>query len=237
MLTLVCDFLTDVLDVLSFALTSSALRPAATTRLLSMRPIRLTAGASVRRFHSFLFADAPARALWIDLESNERRTDADIAKDTSLLFDVLTACPHLGRISLVFEHYAAGDPDNPRIRDTLAALPNLRTLTLYGPSEDALPLVANIRSPLRALSLHQCSAGETEFWYPAALEQYLSHLAPTLDKLGLYELFVDPDTLQALEVILGLPGLSSGSGSGATHCAPFRAVYSLRGPAHGRAPA
>ena len=136
-LALVCDCLTDVPDVLSSALTCSALRPAATTRLLSMWPIGLTAGASVRWFHSFLFADTPARAphvcaLWIDLESNERRADAEIARDAALLFNILTVCPHLERVSLVFERYSAGDPDNPRIRDALAALPNLCALTLYG---------------------------------------------------------------------------------------------------------
>ncbi|KAI1786259.1 hypothetical protein LXA43DRAFT_898325 [Ganoderma leucocontextum] len=103
--------------------------------------------------------------------------------------------------------------------DAIAALPSRRSLTVYGPSADALTLVSNICVPLRVLVLHQCGAGQTEFWHPAALEEFLSHLAPMLEKLALYELIVDTDVLHTLGVTS-----RQRSGSGATQ---FPAVHSL----------
>ncbi|KAI1787784.1 hypothetical protein LXA43DRAFT_1097964 [Ganoderma leucocontextum] len=224
-LAIACEFITGVSNVLSFALTCSALRPVATQRLLSMRSITLKIDPSVRRFHSFLFADTPARAphiraVTIGLESKDASPAiADVAKDTDLLIDILTACPHLERISLLFYGISPQTSHDARVMDAIAALPSLRSLTVYGPSEDALTLVSNIRAPLRVLILHQCGAGETEFWHPAALEEFLSHLAPTLEKLTLYELIADEDVLQALGVTA-----RQRPGSGATQ---FPAVRSL----------
>ena len=64
-LSVTCQFLTDVSDLLSFSLTCSSLRPVATQRLISISPIRLTKGALIHKFHSFLCADAPARAPYV----------------------------------------------------------------------------------------------------------------------------------------------------------------------------
>ncbi|KAI1789258.1 hypothetical protein LXA43DRAFT_1021944 [Ganoderma leucocontextum] len=58
----VCEFLPDVSDVLSLALTCSSVHLVAVSWLLRMRPVYLISGPSIRRFHSFLVADAPTRA-------------------------------------------------------------------------------------------------------------------------------------------------------------------------------
>ena len=61
-LRLICDHLTKVSDVLSFALTCSTLRKCAFQRRLRMSPVALSSSDSVERFHRFIFADPTSRA-------------------------------------------------------------------------------------------------------------------------------------------------------------------------------
>ena len=106
---IICDFLTDVSDVLSFALTCSALHRIAIRRLISMGPIYLPRIASVRRFHSFVFADKLARARHVraleigTCRGPRRSPEATPAEDDSLLIDILKRCPHLERVDVVLK--------------------------------------------------------------------------------------------------------------------------------------
>ena len=62
---LICNDLTEVSDVLSLALTCSALRPRALQRRLRMSPVVLSLPESVERFHRFIFADQTSRAPYL----------------------------------------------------------------------------------------------------------------------------------------------------------------------------
>ncbi|PIL31091.1 hypothetical protein GSI_05787 [Ganoderma sinense ZZ0214-1] len=64
-LRLLCNCLTDVSDVLSFALTSSALTETSFRRRLRMAPVNLRDIKSVDGFHAFIFSNQAARAKYI----------------------------------------------------------------------------------------------------------------------------------------------------------------------------
>ena len=104
-LTIVCEFLTRVPDVLSFSLTCAVLRPITTRQLLQIHPIELTSGPSIHRLHHSLFADLPARSPHIRaLEAGSKRCHSpngtDHPGEYSLLVEILASCPHLERLSL-----------------------------------------------------------------------------------------------------------------------------------------
>ncbi|KAM5538321.1 hypothetical protein V8D89_007923 [Ganoderma adspersum] len=61
-LRLVCNYLIDVSDVLSFALTCSSLTEDSFRRRLRMSPVDLSNGRSLDRFHTFIFSNEPSRA-------------------------------------------------------------------------------------------------------------------------------------------------------------------------------
>ncbi|KAM5531992.1 hypothetical protein V8D89_014326 [Ganoderma adspersum] len=202
-----CQFLTDISDVLSFSLTCSSLRPVATQRLLSISSIRLTNGASIHKFHSFLFADAPARAPYVRTvqiawgsEAQHQPTSDD---EVSLLIYILSSCPNLESIRIcvsksvysfgppVFSHRPAGDP---RIVEAIGTLQNLHELSMDGWSEETPALLCAIRAPLRVLRL-QCGDHRWEsvpWWDPARLESILLHLAPTLEELEIGDAIAPP---------------------------------------------
>ncbi|KAM5544847.1 hypothetical protein V8D89_001745 [Ganoderma adspersum] len=207
-LAIVCEFLTNTSDVSSFSLICSSLRPVATRRLLSMRPISLTGGSSVLRFHSFLFADTPARAprvraLHIDSYSEEESESPDQVwdqlVDTSLLVDILTSCPRIECIFIAFDsslHATTGD--GPCIIRATASLSTLRSLSLYGQPADANRLLHARRAPLRVLALHSTPA-RGDHWNPASLARHIFHLAPALEERNLGQFTVDPDEIHAMQ--------------------------------------
>ena len=68
-----------------------------------MRPVSLADGLSARKFHSFLFPDAPAlgpnvyaaQIIWKDGERSHEITHGCKPSDTlSLLTDIVTSCPY-----------------------------------------------------------------------------------------------------------------------------------------------
>ncbi|PIL25388.1 hypothetical protein GSI_13278 [Ganoderma sinense ZZ0214-1] len=200
-LTVVCDFLSDVSDVLAVSLTCSRFRPIAIRRLLAIRLVLLNGDASIRRFHAFLFADAPARAPLIralDIQYGSFHHPLQ-AGDATLFMEIVTMCHRL-------EHVTFGLPSSamlaghPNVIDAIASIPNLRSLSISSTAEDALALVRNVRAPLRHLGLW-CFYGdpEDEFnWYPAAFQDTLAHLEPSLEELGFHQLIVDPEKIREL---------------------------------------
>ena len=63
-----------------------------------------------------------------------------------------------------------------------------------------------VRAPLRMLSIDILNP-KGDKWDPATLEEFLPRFAPTLQKLELRNLFLDPDGSWGLDV-LGPPGLA-----------------------------
>ena len=177
-LAIVCEFLTDVSDVLSFILTTSSLRPIATRWLLSMGPIHVAGSESMRQSHSFLFADAPARTPYIralDITNTRPEIRGILAqpKDASILIELLTSCPHLDLLSFTFENDDFSNSprimDDPQIVNAIAGIPNLRirSLSIRGWDTDAYTLLHAAQPLLQILCLHtyhiQTGNEETDF--------------------------------------------------------------------------
>ncbi|PIL30086.1 hypothetical protein GSI_07772 [Ganoderma sinense ZZ0214-1] len=200
-LAIVCEFLTDVPDILAFSLTCSALRLVANRWLLSMKPIYLADGVSVRRFHSFLFADVPARAPHIrelDIINPPPRPPLrpTLPGDSSLLREILISCPRLERVAVFLQDGSHRCTDDPRVTDAIAGIQSLRSLSILGTSVYALDLLRQVRAPLRKLNIDFLN-DQLDFWSPAALEMFLPrHLPPILEKLELYNFITDLDDPQ-----------------------------------------
>ena len=196
-LHIVSDFLTDVPDLLALSLTCSSFRPLATQQLLALHPIHITGGQSIRRFHAFIFADAPARApLLCALDIDMRPFHYLIPpqpSDASLLIDILTSCQHLECISLRRIPSWRNLADDLGVIDAIASIQSLRLLSIQSAAAHALALVRKVRVPLRTLSLwcfYRDGLRDNFAWYPAAFQDALTHLAPTLKELGFHELVV-----------------------------------------------
>ena len=195
----VSEFLTDVPDILSFALTCSSLRTIANKHLLDSRIIDLTKSGAVCKFHTFLFADADARtshvrALKLNLDLDRRRRAPRIPQqsdDFSLLIDIITSCPRLDHITVFFGGWYS-DTQHSRLIDTIAAIPTLRSLSVHALIKEGPALLRDVHAPLRAVTVH-CANLPSNFWHPTALEDTLNlpRLALTLEKLELTHLVVD----------------------------------------------
>ena len=213
-LAIACEFLTDVSDILSFAHTCSILRPVAIRWLLSMKPIDLKDGTSVRRFHSFLFADPPARtphlrALSIAFLSRTIRPLPTFPGDSSLLKDILTSCPHLDDVSIFLQDGSHGCTDDPQVIEAIVSIQGLRSLSIYGWSIRAFDLLRGLRAPIRMLHIGFQNT-EIDFWSPGALEMLLPRsLMPTLEKLRLCNFVTDLYDTQVDTPIPGKPPVPS----------------------------
>lgn len=123
-----------------------------------MRPISsITGDSSVRRFHTFLFADLATRAPYIRALNIGvpgkpfHRFSREGPTFESLLVDIINSCPQLKHISMFFERdYTDDEP----IILAVAALQNLRLLTVNSCSEHTLDLLLQICAPLRKLVVH-----------------------------------------------------------------------------------
>ncbi|TBU27942.1 hypothetical protein BD311DRAFT_356777 [Dichomitus squalens] len=195
-LAVVCDFLTDKPDVLSFSLTCSAVRPVATQRLLSMAPVVISSSKSLRCLHSFLFSDAAARtpyvrALTVDSPNlDEGEVSSYDPEDTPLLLDILSSTPCLYELSITLHRTPNGCVDDLRVLDALVQLHTMRALNIDGESPALPELVARIRAPLRKLGVLFVNL-KGDWWHPAAFEKFLPHLAPTLEELHVNDFCLD----------------------------------------------
>ncbi|PIL23245.1 hypothetical protein GSI_14555 [Ganoderma sinense ZZ0214-1] len=197
---IVCDFLqvTDVSDVLSLALVSSSVRPIATRWLLRTCCVPLTSDTSIRKFHSFLFADAPARAphvraLDINLEWPYFHQTEDHTGNVSLVLDILTSCSRIQHISIDLER-ALGHFGLSILR-AIAAQKRLNSLNIVASVRTVIDLITEIRiscCPLRRITIHS-----NGYWFPDALEQFLPRIALTLEELEVYIFMVDQDYIQS----------------------------------------
>ncbi|PIL30074.1 hypothetical protein GSI_07783 [Ganoderma sinense ZZ0214-1] len=167
--------------------------------------IYLRSGPSVRRFHSFLRADARTRspyvrAIHIDLRQPEE--PQALADDLPLFLDILNTCKRIEHITLAFREvsrHVAEDVD-PRIVQAITDTPCLRSFSIrsrhLNGSTDTLALLLHLSAPLSSLGI--LSQNEVHsFWYPAALERFLPRVARTLENLKIATFTVDPLVIQA----------------------------------------
>ena len=216
-LTVVCDFLTDVSDVLAVSLTCSPFRPIAIRRLLSIHHIYLNWCSSIRRFHTCLFADAPARAAYIDALEVDIDIDIEVdggtfssivpqPSDVSLFIDIITSCKRLEHVSFACASSSHRLNEDQSIIEAVASVPSLRSLSFSSNSVDALSFVRKVSAPLRELHFWCYFADKLpdnpdgEFnWYPVVFQDSLLHLAQSLEVLGFHRLIVDPNKFQELQ--------------------------------------
>ena len=153
------------------------------------------------KFHSFLFADAPARTPYVRVLEIERGPSRDSLipdlppDSTPLLIEILTSCLNLRSVTIVLnDNEPEGLICDLDVARTIAALPNLRSLTLFCSNMCRPVLLNELRIPLRALSLWGYDK-EVHFYHPATLETVLPRLATNLEKLEIGGFVVDPEEL------------------------------------------
>ncbi|PIL23487.1 hypothetical protein GSI_14798 [Ganoderma sinense ZZ0214-1] len=209
-LATVCEFLIDLPDILSIALTCSSLRPVADRWLLSSRTINLETKESIRKFHSFLFASPHSRtphvrAVGLTLDLSHSRPSSGLPEqmdgDFSLLIDILTSCPRLEHIKLFCGNLSSEGKleDSLVVVNTIVAIPSLRSIHVSGMTKEVVTVLREVRAPLQMVGLY-CVNDPGDYWYPAALQNALNltRIAPTLENLELSFFTVDEEENQAV---------------------------------------
>ncbi|KAM5538315.1 hypothetical protein V8D89_007917 [Ganoderma adspersum] len=189
-LRLVCDSLTEIPDVLSFALTCSGLTGNAFRRRLRMSPINLTDDKVFDSFERFIFADVAGRAphiygLIFSLPTDDQFGVGDPHFRTLGLNDRLVAILQVA-VHLQYINF----PISTGFDSVLTAAANMTSLR-----ELQIFLVANspvknhlgaFRSPLRILRLQLGDVNLNDEGVMARfLQNHLVNLAPTLEVLHL----------------------------------------------------
>ncbi|KAM5543682.1 hypothetical protein V8D89_002933 [Ganoderma adspersum] len=202
-LAIVCEFLTEVSDILSIALTCSSVRSVAVGWLLRMRPIYLKSGPFIRRFHSFLFVDAPAHAPHVRaVHTDVRWPQAAAEDDCSPVLDILTSCKRVEFLTLAFRQGSVGVIANPHFLQAITAIQSLRSLSLRSESSDALSFLPHFRIPLRRLRIESLNISVSAR-FPVVLEQFLPRVAAqTLGRLELDKFAVDPHGINGLDSLI-----------------------------------
>ena len=193
-LHLICNHLTDVPDVLSFALTCSMWTKPAFIRRLRMSPIDLSNVKSVNSFHRFIFADIAARAPYIHrLKLPDPHLFSFGAEDPQFqamhrrLVDILQAAEHLKYLYI---------PTTTLLDPVLAAaarMTSLRELHIVfdGDRESPVRLLGTFRSPLRSLRIDKGSRPDNNRTSMKLLHDHLANFAPTLEVLELPDVNFD----------------------------------------------
>ncbi|PIL30068.1 hypothetical protein GSI_07789 [Ganoderma sinense ZZ0214-1] len=218
-LTVVCEFLTEVSDILSVSLTCSSVHVVALRWLLLTRPVYLKSGPPILRFHAFLFADAPARVPYVrvlDIDLMWPKSEAD---DATPLHNIFAACRGIQSLTVAFQDRASPIVADPHFLRAISAIPSLRSFTVRSQSLDALPILPRLCSPVRKLGIHSSNLSATTR-HPSFLERYLPRaVTRTLEELELDQLTVElDDNMQAFANVV-LPSV--------LEVAPYPAVRSL----------
>ncbi len=193
-LAIVCEFLTEVSDILSVSLTCSSVHVVAVRWLLLKRPVYLKGRPSIHRFHAFLLADTPARApyvrdIHIDLMWHRSAADNDVPP----ILSILTLCQNLEHLTVAFQRASFQTVANPHVLDAIAAIPSLRSFTIRSQSADALPILRQFRAPVGMLGIHSSNLNAVAR-HPLVLQQSLPRVVVrTLEELELDKLTFDLD--------------------------------------------
>ena len=191
-LRLVCNYLSDVPDVLSFALTCSALTEDALRRRLRMAPVDLWNADKVDSLHTFIFSNEPSRALClyglkITSPSYYGRVIGESRFEiiNNRLVAILEAA-----VRIQYLYFATSICKS--VFDTIVKLKTVRELRILNDMYQGTLIVGltTFRSPLR--SLRVTGSGFAGSIIPASfLHDRLSHLAPTLEFLDLDSFPID----------------------------------------------
>ncbi|PIL31123.1 hypothetical protein GSI_05819 [Ganoderma sinense ZZ0214-1] len=194
-LHLICNYLTDIPDVLSFALTCSALTEDALRRRLKMAPVDLSDAEMINSFHAFIFSNEPSRApfiygLRLKLPSPcglQATGNSDFRIIANRLVAILKAAVHI-------QHLGFNTSICNSVFDAMVRLTTVRELHIFNDVLMYQGLLLNrlaiFQSPLRSL----CIAGSEHVGTAVSasfLHDRLSHLAPTLEFLDLDDFPID----------------------------------------------
>ena len=181
-LRLVCNCLTDVSDVLSFALTCSTLKNDALQRRLRMSPIVLSNAEVVNKLYSFISADPTSRAPHIyGLKLLTFLRDEAVNDRLAAILE--------GAIHLEYLHFSLISLDN-HLLAIIAKISTLRELTVYSSYHRGIFLnfLATLRCPVRYLHIKEYVTGDIS---AESLHHRLSHFAPTLEVLETADFALD----------------------------------------------
>ncbi|KAM5538342.1 hypothetical protein V8D89_007944 [Ganoderma adspersum] len=199
-LRLICNDLTVVHDVLSFASTCSALRKGALQRRLRMSPVVLTLPDSLETFHKFIFADPTSRAPYLyglELAPYTDYAANDDPRSSSCIVSILEAAT---RIEYLHFSTTIGNA----VCATVAKITTLRELIVYSDWDSYTRkqpgvfhgLLTTLRSPLQHLAVADYETGQISASF---LHDHLSHFAPTLTSLKVEEFlfYISPSSVTA----------------------------------------
>ena len=179
-LRLVCNYLGDVSDVLSFALTCSSLMEDAFRKRLSMSPVTLSNAQSVRIFHTFIFSNEPARAPCIYGLRLLVPFDNDVQVGDQYLVDLVKAAVHIQHLHFhtsISDVVYAAVAEATTLREVSAVCRSFQTRLGYH--------LTTFRSPLRSLRIEQIDPITRDNLPMSFFHEYLGHLAPALETLDL----------------------------------------------------
>ncbi|PIL31093.1 hypothetical protein GSI_05789 [Ganoderma sinense ZZ0214-1] len=192
-LRLACNYLTDVPDVLYFALTCSALTEDGFRRRLSMSPINLPDAESVHSFHTFIFSNELGRAPFIHglelgklLFDDVEEDDLELQTVNNRLVAILQGASHIQYLRF---------PSDMTLDPVFAAAANTTTLrkihmVFVSSMEPSWKLLPTFHSPLRSLRIDG-SYRACNYFCASLLSDNLATFAPTLEVLDLFELVLD----------------------------------------------
>ena len=184
-LLLVCNYIPDVSDVLSFALICSALTEDSFRRRLRMSPVDLSNGNSLDQFHAFIFSSQLSRAPCIyGLKLPCPHDDPQVMVKPGFfdrLAAILEAAVHIQYLNFPTSII------NP-VFDAVAKAATLRELWVFTDvyEQHLRTRLATFQSPLRCLHVDGSEfVGDTIS--ASYLHDHLSHLVPTREFLDLDE--------------------------------------------------
>ena len=191
-LCLVCNDLTEVSDVLSFALTCSTLRKCALRRRLRMSPVVLTVPSSLAKFHKFIFADPTSRAPYLYGLSISPLLYLAAKGDPSHAYHLVAILEAAIHLEYLYFPASLGLP----VCATVAKMTTLRELSIHSnwglhaqQQPEALNnLLTALRSPLQYLSITDY---RTEQISASFVHDHLFQLSPTLKSLRFQDLIFD----------------------------------------------
>ena len=191
----ICNHLSDVSDVLSFALTCSVLTKPAFIRRLRMSPINLSNDKSVDRFHRFIFADKAARVRYIyglklpDPHLYRFGTrNARFQETNDRLVAILRAAAHLE-----YPYIPTTTLFDPVLAAAAARVTSIYDLHVAcdGDFESLLRILGTFRSPLRSLRINKGARANGEKTSMKLLHNHLAKFAPSLEVLELPDVNFD----------------------------------------------
>ena len=192
----VCNYLINVSDVLSFAVTCSSLTEDAFRRRLSMSPINLSNDESIKIFHTFIFSNELARAPYIYGLKLPGPYDFGVQiRDHPFIDDRLVA---LLRAAVRIQYLYFPTSTSDSVFASVVEVTTLRELhAICNSFQSNFPVnLTALRSPIRSLFMGGVKP-ITGNISASQLHRDLCHFAPTLEALELdhFELDLIPSSI------------------------------------------